>query len=134
VSPELSLELLNGNWAIASLALFVIGLAYLTHETISNHVHGSHWRDRLTVGMRVAFAVSTLSAGVFIRSIETWRWRRFGGDLDQAVLTIGSLIAILGFLCAIREISSRLFGIGPWVWTIVAMVVFNLVTLLSRLG
>lgn len=81
--------------------------------------------------MRVAAALFTLSLGIFIRSMEVWRWRMAGGamaDLNQLVLMIGGVVAVVGFLCAIRELSLRLFGRGPWVWTLVAMVVFSIIS------
>lgn len=128
MTGEFNLELLNGNWSIAALALMVICAMYLMHEMAARRVFGWRWRSRLTTGMRVAAALLTLSFGIFMRSIETWRWRVSGGeiaDLNQVVLQIGGIIAIIGFLCAIRELSLRLFGRAPWMWTLAAMVIFS---------
>lgn len=143
MSGKLNLEILNGNWAIVSLSLMVICVAYLWHEGMSR---GTFFRidrrsrpegTRVTQGMRVAVALLTVSFGVFIRSLETWRWRAGGGgndisNLSQFWLMVGGALAVIGFLCAIREISQPLFGRGPWVWTLVVIVLFNAVTLIAK--
>lgn len=82
--------------------------------------------------MRVALALFTLSLGIFIRLAEIWRWRAFGAhieDLNQSLLLWGGIIAIIGSLCAIRELSFRLFGRGPWVSTLILMVIFSAISL-----
>lgn len=139
MKAEISLEFLNGNWMIASASLMVICIFYLGHELLSrdSFLPGAERRHatRMTQGMRVATSVLTMSFGVFIRSVETWRWRAWGGglnDLNQQTLLIGGVIAVIGFLCAIRELSAPLYGRGPWVWTVVAMMIFNAVTLFSK--
>lgn len=128
MTGEFSLELLNGNWGISALALMAICAMYFSHEFLARRAYGPDWRQRMTAGMRVSVAIFTLSLGIFIRSIETWRWRVSGdgvGSLNQWLLQIGGIIAVVGFLCAIREFSVRLFGRAPWIWTLVAMVVFS---------
>lgn len=125
MTGEFGLELLNGNWGIASLALMAICAIYFVHEVVARKVR---WRSGLTPGMRLAAALFTLSLGVFMRSIETWRWILLGDsitDLNQVVLQIGGIVAVVGFLCAIRELSVRLFGRAPWIWTLIAMVIFS---------
>lgn len=132
MTPEFNLELLNGNWGIASLALAVICCFYFTHEWRARRRE----RTKVTQGMRIAVAVFTMSGGVFIRSAEVWRWRFGGGDLrdlSQDWLTLGGVIAIVGFLCAIREISSPLYGRAPWLLTLAAMVIFNAGSMMHRL-
>lgn len=133
---EFGLQLLNGNWGIAAFALMVICALYFGHEFVAQRIYGRGWRDRLTYGMRVSVAIFTLSLGIFVRSAETWRWRVWGdgvGTLDQWILQLGGIIAIVGFLCAIREFSLRLFGRAPWIWTLVAMVVFSAISVVHRL-
>lgn len=125
---EFTLEVLNGNWGIVGLALAIICAAYLMHEFRARRILPFGRRSRLTDGIRMAVALFMLSAGVFIRSAESWRWRFTGahlGDLNQVPLTIGDIVAVIGFLCALREISRNLFGWAPWFWTIVALVIFN---------
>lgn len=139
MTPEFNLELLNGNWGIASLALAIICGIYLRHEvTARRQRHSSEpllSRSRLTLGMRIAVALFTLSLGIFIRSAETWRWRFGGGaiiDLNQGWLILGDMIAVLGFLCAIREISEPLYGRAPWICTLIALVLFNVASVAHR--
>lgn len=141
MSGELNLELLNGNWAIASASLMVICFGYLWHESSAREtLLRMDWRNRpagtrVTQGMRVAVALFAASLGILIRSVETWRWRFFGGDiadLSQGWLMLGGVIAVIGFLCAIREISQPLYGRGPWVWTLVVVVIFNILTIAAR--
>lgn len=135
----MNLELLNGNWTIVSASLMVICVAYLWHESSARETFrrskGRNGRTRFTQGMRVAVAMLTTSLGVLIRSAETWRWRVGGGelrDLDQGWLTVGGVIAVVGFLCAIRELSEPLYGRQPWIWTMTVMVIFNLATVILR--
>lgn len=136
MSDELNLEMLNGNWSIVSASLMVICIGYLWHETSARETFRRKTnRTRWTQGMRVAIAVLTLSTGVFIRSAETWRWRVAGGlpgDLSQMVLNLGGIVAVIGFLCAIRELSEPLWGRGPWVWTVAVMALYNLATVIVR--
>lgn len=139
MTPEFNLELLNGNWGIASLALALICCIYLRHELLARHQRHSGEailsRARLTLGMRIATALLTLSIGIFIRSAETWRWRFSGGvlpDLSQGWLIAGDVIAVIGFLCAIREISEPLYGRAPWVCTLLSLVAFNVGSMAHR--
>lgn len=139
MTPEFNLELINGNWGIASLALALICGIYLRHEILARQLRHSGApllsRSRVTLGMRIAIALLTLSVGIFIRSAETWRWRMSGApisDLSQGWLVMGDVIAVVGFLCAIREISSPLYGRAPWVCTLVAMVIFNVASVAYR--
>jgi hypothetical protein len=122
------LEVLNGNWGIAGGALTIICGFYLAHETFALKVLGWGWRKRITRGMRVATAVMTSSFGVAVRSAEVVRWRMSGAspaDLSQFWLTFGAVIALVGFLCTIREISKPLYGNAPWIWTLVAMAIYT---------
>jgi len=128
VDTEFILEVQNGNWGIAAAGLAVICGFYLAHEGIALRVWGWGWRDRLTQGMRNAVAIGTASAGVSIRSVAAYLWRFGGGeikDLSQTWILIGGIIAVIGFLCIIREISKPLYGNGPWIWTLATMAIFT---------
>lgn len=118
-------EIMNGNAALAAVSLAVICTIYLAHETVALKVWGYLWRGRLSRGMRVAVAVMTLSVGIGLRSAEVMRWRMVGGEPRLFWLTLGSIIATLGFLCCIREISKPLYGDGPWIWTLVTMTIYT---------
>lgn len=135
LSAEFSLELLNGNWGIAASALIVICSMYLWHELRARHISPFGARLRFTPGMRVAVATLAMSLGILIRSAETWRWRVTGGGLEnlsQLWLNIGGIIGVVGFLCLIRELSTRLYGRGPWLWSLVAMTLFTLASIARR--
>jgi len=123
-----TLEVLNGNWAISAASLTVICVIYLVHEAIAHKVFGHGWRSRLNRSMRVMLGVMALSLGVAIRSAEVTAWRLRSGylvDLSQFWLVIGGVVALIGFICTIREISKPLYGNGPWVWTLVAMAIYT---------
>ena len=129
------LELLNGNWGIAATSLAIICAIYLIHESAARGLPSWHWRKRLTMGMRVAIAMLTLSVGVSIRSVEVWVWRVVSSDLadlSQFWLIFGGVIALIGFLCCIREISRPLYGNGPWIWTLVTMAAFTIWSVARR--
>lgn len=109
----------------------VICAMYMAHEVRARHIFRQGGRLRVTPGIRVSLALFTLSLGIFIRCAEVWLWRVGGGaplDLNQTLLTVGSIIAIVGFLGAIRELSLRLFGRAPWIWTLLAMVFFSAIS------
>lgn len=130
------LELLNGNWAVGATSLAIICAIYLIHETAARGLPSWHWRKKITIGMRVAIALMTLSVGIAIRSTEVYIWRAFDGDivdLSQFWLILGGSVALLGFLCCIREISKPLYGNGPWIWTLVTMMVFTIGSILRRM-
>lgn len=86
------------------------------------------WRDRLTRSMRVMAGVFALSLGVAISSLEKSRWRMFGGDLpdlSKTALLVGGVLALVGFICTVREISKPLYGNAPWICTVVAMALYT---------
>jgi hypothetical protein len=125
---EFLLETLNGDWGLAAVSLAIICAMYLVHEGIAYRVFMPGGRDRLTRQMRVMSGVFTLSVGVAIRSLETMRWRMGGGesqDLSKTWLLIGGVLALVGFLCTIREISQPLYGNKPWLLTLAAMAVYT---------
>lgn len=132
---EFLLEILNVNWGLAALALTIICGIYLAHETLALGFSVWEWRSRASRRMRLALAIMTLSVGVAVRSIEVARWRAMGArpdDLDQVWLTVGSVVALVGFLCCIREISKPIYGDGPWIWTLVAMAFYTALVVALR--
>lgn len=133
MSDGFSLELLNGNWSIAALALMVICALYLRHELLARRILPFGSRTRLTDGIKIAMATFATSTGIFIRSAETWRWRTFGGELDQGLLMGGGIVAVIGFLCLIREKSLPLFGRAPWLCTLAAMVLYSLISVIHEI-
>lgn len=128
MNAKFVLEVQNGNWSIVAAGLGLVCLIYYIHETIALRVWGWDWRSRLTPGMRNAIALGTLSLGVCIRSTAIYLWRAGGGDindLSETWILIGGIVAVVGFLCTIREISRPLYGNAPWLWTLAVMVLFT---------
>lgn len=126
------LEVINGGWAILSFVLMMVCAAYLFHELrIIWEAEDRHWRVASwhldwTIGMRVAAAIGTISAGIFITRTTIYIWRAVfaGGDfsmLQLYFLVTGATIGAIGFLCAIREISTPLFGRYPWAGTMLTL-------------
>lgn len=116
------LEVINGDWAILALSLMAVCIAYLWHERRYFTPRHENWPQ----GMKVAAAIATLSAGIFITRalIYVWRASYGAGDFSRmqlATLIAGAAIGAVGFLCAIREISRPLFGPVPWIATMVVL-------------
>lgn len=129
------LELLNGNWGIAATSLAIICSIYLVHEIVARGLPSWHWRKKMTLGMRVSIAMLVMSIGVAVRSTEGYVWRLMSGDLTELSaiwLITGGGVALVGFLCCIREISKPLYGNAPWIWTLVAMAVFTIGSIVNR--
>lgn len=120
------LEIINGGWALLALSLSFVCAAYVWHELRARHLMIWQWHLNWTKGMRVAFAILTLSLGLFITRLTIYFWRAFYdagdfGELQLYCLIFGAALGAVGFLCAIREISMPLFGACPWVTTMVAL-------------
>lgn len=127
------LEVINGAWALLSIALMMVCAAYLYHELVSRRIAFA-WRKRWTRGMRVSAAIATLSLGIFVTRSTIYVWRHFfdGGDfskLQLSLLIFGAAIGALGFLCAIREISRPLYGNRPWLVMLFLLVTTTLLML-----
>src|SRR5882757_9707545 len=135
-SPPFILEVLNGDWGVEALCLGIVCWMYLIHEIRARPKR--RWPMRWTDGMRVAFAISAVSAGVWITRSVIYIWRHiYGGNeyfslLELNTLIVGGAIGTLGFLLAIREISKPLFGSWPWLASIVALVAMTAYTVFSR--
>lgn len=112
------LEIINGAWGTAALCLFMVALAYFGHEWIIRNVSIWRWRADITLGMRVALAMMTISLGVMITRLLIYAWRMMGAsDFERwqlITLLIGAAVGYVGFICAIREYSKTLYG--SWVW------------------
>lgn len=130
------LQILNGEWSIAAAALSIICAIYLVHEGRAYHIMAVGGRARLTRSMRVMLGIFTLSVGVCLRSVAVMAWRMSGGDLrdlSNTWLLVGAVIALVGFLCTIREISKPLYGNAPWLLTLLAMAVYTMAAVGWRL-
>src|SRR6185369_747959 len=127
------LEVINGAWAAAA--------ASLIHEWIAigfYYMPVRKWRGALTLGMRVALAIGTISLGVLITRVMMWVWRViYGGGMfanwQLGVLVLGAVVGLVGFICAIREYSRTLFGDWVWVLSTAAIVLVAFLTALPHL-
>lgn len=109
-------DVLNAVWAVESLVLALICWAYLMHEILARKWPGY---PKWTVGMRVAAKLSMIAIGITITRVDLVYWRGIqeGGPYNawQAIVfALGGAISTLGFLLAVRVLSVRLFGMGPW--------------------
>lgn len=140
ITTELLLELLNGIWAICSLALTLLCAAYLRHEVIARQqcwrARKLRWSKRFTRGMRVATAVMAISAGICLRTSLVFFLRFNNADMTEMNadwLLLATAVGVIGFLCAIREMSN-LFSNVPWALTVAACAGFVVFELLTRFG
>lgn len=132
------LEIINGAWAMAALCLMLVAVSYFSHEWIARSISLWRWRSEITLGMRVALAVGTISLGVLITRALIWIWRViYGGGVfsrwQMGVLVFGAFIGLVGFICAIREYSRPLFGEWVWVTSAAAIVLVAFLTALPHL-
>lgn len=130
------LELLNGMWAIAAFSLMIICGFYLQHEARARSYRWSRgWREMMTSGMRVAVAVGAIAMGSTIRSGSIFFWYVGGGhtDLSRRYILWGTIVAVSGFVCAVREFSSPIYGSKPWQVTLLAIVIFAVTDLSAHL-
>lgn len=128
------LEVINGAWAMAALALFSVCVAYLIHEA---RARWPRKRFEVTLGMRVALSVGTISLGVLITRSMVWIWRVVyeAGTLSQdqmAVLVFGAAVGVAGFIFTIREYSRPLFGDLVWILSTIAIVLVAALTALPH--
>lgn len=132
------LEVINGAWAMAAGCLLAVAVAYFVHEWVARGISAWRWRSEITLGMRVALAVGTISLGVLITRLTIWFWRViYGGggfaEWQLAVLLVGAVLGVAGFVCAIREYSRTLFGEWVWVTSAAAIVLVAFLTALPHL-
>lgn len=130
-----TLEILNGNWAVAAFCLGVACWIYIVHEWRSRPSRRVRW-ETWTLGMRTATWTSMIAAGVWITRFSIYVWDHEGGrfsDLQWALLVSGGLIGTVGFLGLIREISENLLGNLPWICTTVLMFAMTVYTVVVRI-
>lgn len=112
------LEMLNGG-AITPETIWLVLLGiYLARESKRRHLRAFDWFS-LPAGMDLILAVFISDAGVQIRSLTIWTWRRFGGagefsHLQTGLLTLGGALIVIGSLCKIRALTRPEYGNGPW--------------------
>lgn len=130
------LEILNGVWAIAAASLLIICIFYFQHEARARSYRWQRgWRKMMTRGMKVSAAVGAISLGSTIRASTIFLWHLRGGhtDLQPGMITVGTIAAVTGFTCAVREFSEPIYGPLPWKMTLLTMVCFVVVDLATHL-
>lgn len=129
------LEMLNGGAITPELLWLVLIGIYLSREATRRD---KHWFDffHLPEAMDFMVAVFIADAGVCLRSLIIWNWRRTGaGEFNEAEmvgLIVGGALIVLGFLCKIRSFSEPSYGRRPWLaaagltaLVLIAMLVFR---------
>lgn len=116
-------EVLNGNWAILCIVLLVVCVCYLVDESVAHH-------KKWTIGMRAAFALLVLTIGIgTLRISEYVGWHLFGDIYHPNMMPwrmIGGTVGTIGFLVAIKEFSSRLYGDLPWIVAVALCIGFTI--------
>lgn len=112
------LEILNGGAVTPELFWLVLLAIYLSKESRRRGLHYLDWFS-LPPSMDLILAVFISDAGVWLRSVTIWAWRRFddAGDFNQAqqvLLIIGGAMIVVGHLCKIRAMTRPDHGNGPW--------------------
>ena len=125
MNAALFLELLNGGAVTPEAIWLVLLTIYLAKEAKRR---GLRRFDSLHLppSMNLILAIYVCDAGVTIRSVTVWFWRRFGGGhsdfgpIESGLLTIGGALIVWGFLCKIRAITAPDHGDGPWITAMLA--------------
>lgn len=112
------LEILNGGAITPELIWLSMLTVYLVREA---RRRGLHWFDwlHLPPSMNLILAIFITDAGVTLRSVTVWLWRRRGGGGDfsffqSGLLIVGGGMLVLGYLCKIRALTSPDHGDMPW--------------------
>lgn len=136
--PSLSLEVLNGAVALLELFFLVALGVYLRRESVDRHLR---WRNLfhfdLPSHMAFALAVFVADAGILVRSLVIWQWRRFHDsgpftEAESSLLWFGAALIVLGSIYKIRSLTRPVYGMRPWIVALAAVVAFAFVTLAWR--
>lgn len=135
---DLTLEMMNGNWAILAIfTTFFLGF-HLWDVSRRRGVTIQQWFTDLPQSMQLAVALFTISVGVVLSRAPVWYWR-FTSNGDPARLgeikiwlTLGAAIGCLGFMCAIRVITRPMMSHWPWLMSAGVAVIYTLATLFIR--
>lgn len=132
------LEVINGSWAVAAMGLFLVATFYLVHEWRARNISLLGWRRDLTLGMRVAISVATLSLAIAITRAFIWVWRVIYhangfNNWQMSILVFGGALGLAGFICAVREYSRSLYGDLPWIMTAVVALLVAMLTALPHI-
>lgn len=134
--PRLPLELLNGAGMIVDGIFIAWGAHYLFREADRRGLALWEWVVETPPHMNLVVAVLVHDAGVWLRSLVIWSWRRFyGGDFGPwqgALLAAGALLIVVGGLCKIRAVTRPDHGDGPWLACLYVLAIFLAGSLATR--
>lgn len=117
-SSAFFLEMLNGGALTPETLWLVLLGTYLVRESKDRGLNPFDW-FHLPPSMDLIVAVFICDAGVQIRSLTIWYWRRFGGageftQVETFLLTLGGALIVMGYLCKIRAWTYPDHGNRPW--------------------
>lgn len=136
VSPAFLLEMLNGG-ALTPETLWLVLLGiYLSKEARRRGLHTLDWFS-LPPSMNLILAIFISDAGVQLKSLTVWIWRRFEGAgqfgaVQELLLVIGSALIVAGFLCKIRALTRPDHGNWPWLAACGLTIAATIALLLTR--
>lgn len=114
------LEMLNGGAITPETVWLVLLGIYLVKEARRREEAGApvNWMG-LPASMNLILAVFISDAGVQLKSLTVWIWRRFDGAgefsaLQTGLLIVASSLIVIGALCKIRALTQPDHGSGPW--------------------
>lgn len=130
------LEMLNGGAITPELFWLVLLAHYLATESKRRGLHAFDWFS-LPPSMNLMLAIFIVDAGVWIRSVTIWAWRRFDGSGDfgaisSCSLIVGGALIVFGYLCKVRALTRPDHGDGPWLAAMASTVVVLVAMLVFR--
>lgn len=133
---SLFLEMLNGGAITPELIWLMLLAIYLSKESKRRNLNALDWFS-LPPSMDLILAVFISDFGVWLRSLTIWAWRRFDGAAEfnqaqQALLTFGGALIVVGFLCKIRALTAPDHGNLPWLISTAAAAAAIVALLLLR--
>lgn len=138
VDANLPLEIISGAGALLEF-LFLLGLVqYLRKECIRRKLTKTDMLLlRFPPSMNLAVALVTFDTGVTIQRAIIWAWRALydAGELSRlqlAGIAFGGLLIVIGGLCKIRSVTQPDLGAGPWVVSMILVVLFVVLSLVIR--
>ena len=113
------LEILNGSAITPELLWLVLLTIYLCKETRRRGLHMLDWFS-LPASMDLILAIYISDAGVLLKALVVWAWRRFtpGAEFNEMqvmLLILSSSMIVVGALCKIRAWTRHDHGITPWI-------------------
>ena len=130
------LEMLNGSAVTPELLWLVLLTIYLCKETRRRGLHALDWFS-LPASMDLILAIYISDAGVCLKALVIWIWRRFtpGAEFNQVqvmLLILSSAMIVVGALCKVRAWTRPDHGSAPWLVACLSTTAVILVMLVLR--